>query len=226
MNLGHIERGAKLSIVECVQMRAVSAEYEAVFRYLDGDKLFVVQCAGLYDNFDAISPDSSLRISYTSEPNTYSFSARALSKQRGYGMLLLEQLTRIETICSRRYDRDELRMTVMVYGLPEAMLAEPVFEKPNTYPDMNDVTYDISAGGVCVISNTLLASEHDPFYLVEFSLSDKDRFLLPTKLVRRSNYARIKVGRYDYGFQFIFDHMPDEKGRLSRSILSRKLSLR
>jgi len=33
MNLGHIERGMKLTIYEELEGRAVSDEYEAVFRY-------------------------------------------------------------------------------------------------------------------------------------------------------------------------------------------------
>jgi hypothetical protein len=71
-----------------------------------------------------------------------------------------------------------------------------------------------------------LTSKHDPNYLIEFNLSEKDRFVLPAKLVRRSNYPHSKLGKYDYGFQFIFEKMPDEKGRLSRAILNRKLSFR
>ena len=226
MNLGHIERGMKMSIFVDAQAHTANEKYEAVFRYLEGDKLFVVLCTGLYNNFDRLKLGADLRISFSSDPNTYTFTGRALEKQRTSGLVLIEQVTDIDTLCSRQYDRDELRLNVMVYGLPDSKLEESLFDKPYNYPDLADVTYDISVGGVCVISNALLASKHDPYYLIEFSLSDRDRFLLPAKLVRRSNSPRTKFGRYDYGFQFIFDKMPDEKKRLSRSILNRKLSIR
>ena len=226
MNLGQVERGMKMTIAEDTQMRAGNDEYEAVFRYIEGDRLFQVMSQGLYNNFNSMKPGATLRISFVSEPNTYTFTGRAIEKQRTSGLVLIEQLTEIETYSFRKYDRDELRMNVMVYGLPEAMLGETIFERPHYPPDLADVSYDISVGGVCVISNTLLTSTHDPYYLVEFSLSDKDRFLIPAKLVRRSNYPRTKIGRYDYGFQFILEKTPEEKGRLSKAILNRKLSVR
>ena len=76
------------------------------------------------------------------------------------------------------------------------------------------------------MTNILLSSKYDPYYLVEFALSEKDTFLLPAKLVRRSNYPRTKIGRYDYGFQVIYDKMPEEKARLTRAILHKKLQHR
>ena len=225
ISLKHIERGTKLSIVEDTQPDTAGKEYKAVFRHTEGDKTFVVQCVDLCDNFERVNPRPNLKIIFKSEPNMYTFTGRAVEKQRdGHGLILLEQLSNIGTINSRRYIRDEFRLNVMLYGLPEAMLANQHFKKPQNEPEMADVTYDISAGGLCIVSNTHLVSKHDPYYLVEFSLGEKDKFLLPAKLVRRSNYNRTKVGKNDYGFQFIFDNMPDEKGRLSRSILNKKLS--
>jgi len=226
MNLAHIERGTKLTIFEEFQQRAVSDEYEAVFRYIDGEKTFVVQSAGLYDNYGRLNLGSRLNISFMIEPNTYSFTGRPMEKQRASNMVMIEQLTDIETVSLRKYDRDELRVNVQAYGLPEAKLADTFFEKPEGEPDMSDITYDLSAGGVCVISSTLLSSKHDPYYLIAFALGDRDKFVLPAKIVRRSNYPRTKIGRYDYGFQFVFDNMPEEKSRLSRAILNRKLSRR
>ena len=54
----------------------------------------------------------------------------------------------------------------------------------------------------------------------------KDRFVIPAKIVRKSNYPRTKIGRYDYGFQFIFDSMPEEKAKLTTAILNKKLQQR
>jgi len=226
MNLGHIERGTKLIIYEEFQRRAVSDEYEAVYRYQEGEKSFVVQSSGLYDNYDRLNLGSCLNISFMIEPNSYSFTGRPMEKQRAGGMVMIEQISEIETVPLRKYDRDELRVNVQVFGLPESKLPDSFFEKPQGPPDLSDITYDLSAGGVCVISSTLLSSKHDPYYLVTFSLGDRDYFALPAKVVRRSNYPRTKIGRYDYGFQFVFDNMPEEKARLSRAILNRKLSLR
>ena len=228
MNLGLLERGTKLKIFEQQDGCAIGSEFEGAFKYLETEKLFTVHSQKLYDCYDKLCPDANLGISFMTGSNIHRFSGRAVEKQRTNGMILIEQLTEITTINRRVYDRDELRVKVSVYGLSEAKTHATTYSKPDVKPDMVDMTYDVSTGGVCVISNTLLNSKHDPYYLVEFSmgLNEKDSFLLPVKLVRRSNYPRTKIGRYDYGFQFIFDDHYDDKARLSRAILNRKLMFR
>jgi len=227
MNLRHIDRGTKMFINEDYQQRAVSDAFEAVFRYLESDSVFIVQCAGLHEHFDRLESGSHLNISFIIDPNTYKFTGRAMEKQRSNNMVLIEQLTEIVTINPRKYDRDEIRFKVSIYGLPETKLKGANFERPVEEPEMSDVTYDVSAGGLCIVSNNLLSTKHDPYYLLEFSLSEWDNFLLPAKIVRRSTNPRTKTGgygRYDYGFQFLFDKIPEEKGRLTKAILNKKLS--
>jgi len=226
MELGNIERGTRLVIFEELQQRAVSDEHEAVFRYYEGEKLFVVQCAWLYDNYDRINLGARLNVSYGNETHTYTFTGAAKEKLRAHGLVMIEQITGTEEVSRRKFDRDELRVHVRAYGLHESKLTAGTFEKPDTPPELTDVSFDVSSGGVCVVTDTLLSSKYDPYYLVEFTLTEKEYFLLPAKLVRRSNYPRTKIGRYDYGFQFIYDKIPDEKGRLTRAILSKKLQYR
>ena len=224
MDLRHLERGTKLLIFEEIQQRAVSDEHEAVFRYHESDKLIVVQCSWLYDNYDRLNLGAKLNVSYDTAANVSSFTGLAREKLRGNGLVMIEQITDVETKSRRQYERDEIRITVRVYGLHESKISSPYFVRPDDNPDITDISFDISSGGLCVITNTLLSSKYDPYYLVEFSFSDKDSFLLPSKVVRKSNYPHTKVGRYDYGFQFIYDNLPEEKARLTRAILSKKLS--
>jgi len=224
MNLGYIKKGAKLVIFEEMQNRAVSDEYEATFRYLENDKNLVVQCSWLYDNYDRLNLGAKLNVSFEASPAAMgSFTGVAKEKLRSNGLVMIEQISAIEEKSRRKYDRDELRVHVKVYGLPEAKVSSPGFEKPTAAPDLKDISFDVSSGGLCVITNTLLSSKFDPFYLVEFEFNDKDSFLLPSKIVRKSNYPRTRIGRYDYGFQFIYDNLPEEKSRLTRAILNKKL---
>jgi len=223
MVVRHIDRGTKLIIYEELQQRAVSDEHEAVFRYHDSEKMLVIQCAWLYDNFDRLNLGAQLNISFGTEATVNSFLGVAREKLRGNGLVMVEQLTAIETKSRRQFDRDEIRVNISVYGVPESKLTSNPVEKPEGSPDLTDVSFDISSGGLCIITNTLLSSKHDPNYIVEFSLTDKDNFILPARIVRKSNYPRTKIGRYDYGFQFIFDNINEEKARLTRAILNRKL---
>jgi len=226
MSLRHLDRGMKLVIYEELQKRAVSDEHEAIFRYHESDRLIVVQCTWLYENYDRLNLGAQLNISYGDDTTVNSFIGVAREKLRGNSQVMIERLTEVETKSRRQFVRDEIRVNVRIFGLPEAKLASSEFENPVQSPDLSDVSFDISAGGLCVITNTLLSSKYDPYYLVEFSLSEKDRFLLPAKIVRKSNYPRTKIGRYDYGFQFVFDKMPEEKAKLTTAILNKKLTQR
>jgi len=226
MARAYIGRGTKLSIFAELDEHDVSDEFEAVYKYHESDTIIAVHCAGLYDIYDSLGWDARLQISFSEELKTYTFTGRAMEKKRGSSLILIERLSEIEAFDRRRYERDELRVSVRVYGLPKADLESRRYERPAGEPDLLDTTFDISVGGLCIITDNLLSSEFDPFYLTEFSISSNDRFLMPAKLVRRSTLPRTKIGKYDYGFQFIFDKLLEEKGRLARSILRKKLSFR
>lgn len=223
MNLRHVERGTKLKIYEEMQQRAVSDEYEATLKYLENDRVIVANCPRLYDNFDKLNLGVRLNISFISGIHTYSFIGIPIEKLRSKGHVMIEQFSDLVAISQRQFDRDEMRVTVEVYGIPEAVATGSTFTKPDVAPDLVDLSFDVSSGGLCVVTNTLLTSKHDPFYLVGFDLTQKYSFLLPAKLVRKSNYPRTKIGKYDYGFCFLFDNLPEEKARLTRAILNKKI---
>jgi len=223
MKLSHIDKGTKLIIFEDMQDGIVSDGHEAVVRYIESDRQIVVSCPWLHDMFDSLNLDSRLNVSFDQGAVVHSFVATAQSKLRGGSQVMLQQLTEIETKERRKFNRDELRISVAIYGLPESNVSSQVHDMSDMAPEFTDVTYDISSGGLCVITNEVLNSRHDPYYLLEFNLTSRDRFIIPSKLVRRSNYPHTKLGKYDYGFQFIYDNLPEEKGRLTTSILNRKI---
>ena len=223
MELGHIEKGMHLYIVEEQSERAVSEVYEAEYRYLESDALFVVRCNQLYERFSELERSARLSISFMTGPYINSFTGCVKEKQRG-GFVLIEQLTDIVSRNRRKFDRDEIRVPVLLYELPEAIREKSFFERPVNEPLLSDTTFDVSVGGICIITNKSLKSESDPFYLMEFSLTDKDYHILPAKLVRRSLYSRSSIGRFDYGLQFVLDNMPDEAARLTKGIIYRKIA--
>jgi len=228
MLLRHIERGARIQICVESEQHTDNDIYDAVFydmHDLINETSFVAQCTKLNKNYSELDRNTVLRIEFSSGSDVLAFNGRAIGKMYG-DLVIIEQLTAIEPLMRRMYQRDEIRFEVQVYGLPIEMVNETRFKPPGMKPIISDVSFDISSGGICIVSNTVVDSRHDPYYLIDFSLSNKDQFLLPAKLVRRTNCVRSRVGRYDYGFQFIFDNMPDEKRRLTKAILSRKLSLR
>ena len=226
MILRLIKRGTQLNIIDRSAQGDDTGVYEALFHDMHDvvkGTSFVIQCSKLNRNYDKVGPNAVLEISYIEGPTIYKFTGRIAGKVYT-DMLIIEQLSEIEELNRRIYQRDEVRVEVKIYGLPDTELSSAKFVIPDIKPALSDVSFDVSAGGMCIITNAALNSEYDPYYLIEFSLSDKDRFLLPAKVVRKSKHPRTRIGRCDYGFQFIFDNMPDEKGRLTKAILNRKLS--
>ena len=226
MVLRLIKRGTQLSIIDRSAQDEDSGVYEALFHDMHDvvkGTSFIIQCSKLNRNYDKIGPNAVLEISYVEGPSIYKFTGRIAGKTYT-DMLIIEQLSEIEELNRRIYQRDEIRVEVKIFGIPEGEINSEKFVIPSLKPTLSDVSFDVSAGGMCIITNAALKSEHDPYYIMEFSLSEKDQFLLPAKIVRRSNHPRTKIGRHDYGFQFIFDNLPNEKSRLTKAILSKKLS--
>jgi len=223
LELGHIEKGMHLFIVEEQSERATGEVYEAEYRYLESDALFLVRCNRLYERFNELGRNARLLISFVKGPFINSFTGCLKEKQRG-GFILVEQLSNIISRNRRQFDRDEIRVPVRLYELPESMRDENYYKKPVNEPVLFDTIFDVSIGGICIITNKSLRSESDPFYLLEFSLTEKDYHILPAKLVRRSLYSRTSIGKFDYGFQFILDNMPDEAARLAKGIIYRKIA--
>jgi len=139
-------------------------------------------------------------------------------------MVLVEQLTEIVTYNRRQYDRDEIRVSIRIFSLPHEELSGKTFGVNTERQVISDMIFDISAGGLCIISNTNINAKHDPYYLVEFAFNDIDYFRLPAELVRRSDHQRTRIGKYDYGFRFVYDTIPEEKDRLFKAIVNRKLA--
>jgi len=223
MKLSHLTKGTKLSVSEKIHNREVNGGHEAEVRYLEGDRLFTVSSQWLHENYERLVLGSKINISFNQGSKSHSFTGVAVSKAGSGFQVMLEQQSEIESRERRQYEREELRFNITIYGMPESKIASKVFAKPNVPPEFTDISYDLSSGGLCVITNNLLSSKYDPFYLLEFSLTGKDDFLLPSRLARRSNYYRTRIGKYDYGFQFIYDNLPEEKGRLTAAILNRKI---
>lgn len=222
MLLRHIERGTVMYILEEPDGNANSEIIEADFRYLEDDKLFVIRCKNLNADLAKLQQDARLKITFMAGANTNTFTGCVREKQRN-GTVLIEQLSDIVSHNRRKTSRDEIRVAVKVFALTDSQLKGPFHVRLAGEPVLSDVTFDISVGGLCIITNNHLVSDTDPLYLAEFSLGERDYHLLPVRLVRRASCKKTVIGRYDYGFEFIMDDLPEESGRLTKGILNRKL---
>ena len=226
MVLGHIERGMRLIMRAGSESGHNDNVYTATFQNihdLTTESTFVAKSAELSKHYSGFDGNEALEVSFSNGPNIYTFSGRVIGKKSG-DVIIVEQLTDIETLNRREYQRDEIRVETKVYPLSEESINDSKVTRTTGAPVLTDVSFDISVGGMCIVTNKSLDTKYDPYYLVEFTINNRDGFILPSKLVRRSNYARSRIGKYDYGFQFLFKNATEDMARLTKAILSKKLS--
>ena len=224
MKLADIKRGTKLSLFKESGQRAVGDAISAELKYIDQDYSFVVYSVSLFENFDAPEFGPRFIVAFEVGPMVYSFTVALKEKMRAENMVLLELVSEIESYNRRDYVRDEMLFRVDIYHLPEDKLTADNLRSLANEPIMSDTTFDISSGGMCIITNSPLKPGFGPYFLVELVISERDDFLLPAKLVRSSTHRRSTIGKYDYGFAFLLDHMPGVKSRLTSAIMTKKLA--
>ena len=224
MVLRQIGRGTKLTITRGeAPGDTYSAEYYDLLNP-DSKTKFIVAAGKLSRDFMKIDRETPLNITFTRGLDLCAFTSRAVEKLYGE-MVVFEQATEIIVSNQRECQRDELLIEARIHALSEDQLGARRHQRPRGLPILTDTTYDISSVGMCIVSDADIGADSGPYYLVEFSLSFRDYFLLPAKLVRRSDHPRTSIEKYDYGFQFVFDNMPNEVTRLTKAIFSKKLEI-
>lgn len=187
--------------------------------------LFYAEGIEIYNNFSKLA-NTNLNIFFYREANMYSFTGKVIeSARRGNVYLtLIEQLTDFQVSSRRKYARDELALHVLLYEISEINLKNSKILKKDT-PIFSGTTLNVSVGGICLASNLRLYSKSEPYFLIEFTLNQKDAFLLPAMLMRKGNCPQTAVYKYDYGFQFLYEYVPQEEEKLTTALFTAKLHL-
>lgn len=197
----------------------VGDAYTASFYDLDTDTSFFADSEGLYGAFPDIAQGAELKVTFWLREHLYIFEGRAaaLAPHIGRYTLLIEQTTPIAATSRRSDTRNEIRIPVNLYTLPHTAVELTPYRVPECDPVFAAETFDISAGGFCLVSNAPLESD-EHLFLAEFNLSSKFDFLLPVKLLRKGNCPQTVLYHFDYGFLFIFDEAPNEKAKIAAAI--------
>ena len=223
MTLGEIKRGTKLAVFKDEDGRATGSAFEAEFRHEESSDTFAVNSLKLYNNYDSLAGSTKFIVAFEIGPMIYTFGARLNQKLRSPYLVELELIGKVRAFNRRKKERDEILVKVNIYHLPPDEMKSSNLEPLAQSPIISDTTFDISSGGMCIISNSVLKSKYEPFFLAELAITSKDIFLIPVKLVRSTTYQRTVIGKYDYGFQFLYDNRPDLENRLMSAIMSKKL---
>ena len=214
-----------MAIFKSVDNRATGNAFEAEFKYVESTNSLIVNSMQLYNNYDTLYNKTQFIVAYEIGPMIYTFSTRLIAKNRTPFLVELELIDKIKAFNRRKREREELMVRVYLYDLPPEYLKATDFKTILGSSIISDTTFDISTGGMCIITNAILKSKYEPYFLAELVITPKDIFFIPVKLVRRTIYQRIAIGKYDYGFQFLFEHIPWEESRLMSAIMLKKISL-
>lgn len=225
MQLRFIEKGSRMTLQ--VSRDDLPMEFNGYFFEQVDDMGFFVESQDLYTFCESGGLKASVKVSFFRAGGMYAFTGRLRGTKllRGQYLTQIEQISVIDKTTRRKDHRDEMRFDVSLYGITQANLQQGIFEKASQRPEFSCATLDVSAGGLCLVSNENLVSPFEPYFLSEFVLNEKDLFLLPSQLVRRGNCPQTVLYRHDYGIMFLFDHIPDEKKRLSVAIFKAKLAV-
>ncbi|MDR3278394.1 MAG: hypothetical protein LBT12_06430 [Oscillospiraceae bacterium] len=221
MYLKFIDRGTAMQIQQAASGAPSGTTYKASFYDFSDDTAFFAESEALYKDFEACGENTLFNITFGRGDDMYMFTGRAKRAvlNRGSYLTLIEQWSDILFQSRRSDDRNEMRVSVRFYGLSEENMKNGVFQKSDEQAEFTAETFDISAGGLCMVSNEYLDSKHEPYFLAEFTLNGgKSEFLLPVRLIRKGNCPQTALYRYDYGLLFVYDRCQEEKGRLSAAL--------
>ena len=227
MNLSYIPRGKSLQIYEEGGDPKRPATYSGNFYEAADGSSFYLKSAKLYRNFHDARHGTDLRISFFLGDVLYEFVGHVLraGDDRGMNLLLVEQQSEIEPAQRRRYDREALAIHLQLYEIAEQDIQNVDLRQFARRVVFTGVTADISTGGLCMVSKERLDSPSGSYFLIEFILNKKERFLLPAKLIRKGDHPKINLYRYEYGFIFVFDHLPQDRERLTTALFMEKFRL-
>ena len=225
MHLTFIEKGTPMTIVPGKVSGEGEASYDAAFYEMSSDTTFWARSKALYNAVASSDTGDRMLVAFSRTAYVYTFYARAVSVtvESGEYLIKIEQITGMEEVNRRSDHRDEITINVRLFGLKEADLMAKRFVKADSSPVFAGETFDVSSGGLCLVSNNALESHFEPYFLCEFAIG-KELFLLPAKLVRKGNCPQTMLFRHDYGLAFQLEGIVHERTRLINALFKLKLS--
>ncbi len=225
MHLKFIEKGTPMTIVPGKASGRGESSYDVTFYDMSSDTAFLVQNGALYNAVSTSDIGDRILVAFSRAAYVYTFYARAISAmvEGGAYLIKIEQLTGMEEVNRRSDHRDEITINVRLFGLNESDLIAKRFIKADYSPEFTSETFDVSSGGLCLVSNNEFESSYEPYFMCEFSLG-QERFLLPAKLVRKGNCPQTTLFRHDYGLAFLREGIERERTRLIDALFNVKIS--
>jgi hypothetical protein len=215
VELRFIDVNTKLTILEYASNEEIIRTYTGRFRDIERGLTFLAESDEL--NTDKIGAETRLRVEFLRGTHLFAFDAKLHGKliKDGKQLIMLDQTSEIKESTHRAAPRIELTASVTVFESMDYMQSGYVISQ--------GVSLDISADGLCLLTNQQIAEEEKTKrYILDFSFG-KYRFILPARLIRMSDSAQFIQFKFEYGFIFEYSENSDEKSRLITSMLQYRL---
>jgi len=212
MEIRFIDDGTKMDIQVFSKKNLHLDEKAFLATFLNSDRgnNFSIECDELYVHANSFAAGCYFEISFFKGAEVNSFRARINGSSLVFGRnaILMTAISPIEKSNRRKTPRIEASFPVNIYHSIGSMSGELISK---------ETTYDVSNGGINVVTNVKLPIVPNNNYHVEFSIGPGRTFSLVARLLRSGNSPKNLNYRFDHAF--IFDY-PDGDEKISKLALA------
>ena len=218
--LSTVDPGTEMLFIPMNQEQESHDEYMARFSQTTGYTSFIAESKQLYDLFNE----------HDTEPYfTVQFIHAIKQKRCGFSSVLkdtiikrdsfyvnVDQISPIQQTSIRKAERHNISIPVNIYKmLDETRPGELI---------LSSTTFDLSTGGLCVLTTVKLALEKDAVVLLELTFNKNTSFKFHANLIRNVPCTKTSQYKYEYGFIFDIKETNEDKSKLISAVLDHKLS--
>ncbi|MCL2574650.1 MAG: PilZ domain-containing protein [Defluviitaleaceae bacterium] len=198
MQLRFIPAGTRLDVQVSLDGSRAYTEEILFGTFVDtyNDLLFSIECPQLLKQSRVPEEGDFVRFTFFRGAESYTFEGKLSSIDTDFGktLLYINAVSPIEKASRRKSQRIQV-------SLPAALYI-PAGDQNNMPGEFSCqcTTFDISAQGLCLLSNTKLDLRHGSDFVIEIRLPSYDPFIIPAKHIRTGNCPQLMQYRHDHAF--------------------------
>ena len=220
MQLRYINRGTILDIKVLGDSKFSNTEFVGKFYELERGVTFFLECEKLMELLRESRQSISIELRFHEGASIFTFTGRIVDiVEKDYkDYILVSATSLIDESSRRRFPRMEVSIYVKLFKYDE--------NEPNKCGDLmfQDVTQDISVGGLCLYSDEPL--EDEKMFIAEFSFNMNKMMYLPVLHLRSEYLGREGYRNYAHAFVYTSSGDSDEIKELTLAMFDYRINRR
>jgi hypothetical protein len=217
MDFRFIDDGTQMDI--CQKNADDAPTYYGTFDKIVRGATFNVTCDPLYEKFDALDLNIIYVFTFYRGADAFTFDAKLTEKLDDFHhqTLVFTATTTVSTYSRRSAHRLQIQIPIQIFEKDDE---KPLQKGENI---CEGITYDISRGGLTVLSNERLKLELRKVYITEYEIN-KTIFRMPVEFVRVSERGLSPMFRLDYAFMYSGgETLKEELNRMTLALFEHQL---